>query len=101
MRMLLFFDLPTLTKKNMKEYRDFRKFLIQNGFLMLQESVYTKLLLNNTNTKLLQEKVEKNKPSEGLICVLNITEKQYQKMEYLLGNKSENIFDTDERIVIL
>ncbi len=101
MRMLLFFDLPTLTKKNNKEYRDFRKFLIQNGFLMVQESVYTKLLLNNNMTKLLQEKLEKNKPTEGLICTLVITEKQYQKMKYLLGNKSENIFDTDKRVIVL
>ena len=40
MRVLIFFDLPTLTVNDRQNYRTFRKFLIQNGFMMMQESVY-------------------------------------------------------------
>ena len=46
MRVIVFFDLPTLTSENRREYTKFRKFLIKNGFLMMQESVYTKMALN-------------------------------------------------------
>lgn len=46
MRILLFFDLPNITLEDKKEYRNFRKFLIKEGFFMMQESVYCKLLLN-------------------------------------------------------
>ncbi len=44
MRMLVFFDLPTLTKEDKRNYRQFRKLLIKNGFIMLQESVYCKMM---------------------------------------------------------
>ena len=48
MRIIVFFDLPTLTYKDQKEYRLFRKLLINDGFVMMQESIYTKLALNTT-----------------------------------------------------
>ena len=51
MRILLFFDLPTLESEDLKEYRHFRKFLISNGFIMLQESCYVKMLLNSTSAR--------------------------------------------------
>ena len=47
MRILVFFDLPTETSKDRKIYSKFRKFLIKEGFIMMQESVYSKLALNN------------------------------------------------------
>ena len=46
MRVMVLFDLPTITEKNRAEYRKFHKFLIQEGFIMMQESVYVKLALN-------------------------------------------------------
>ena len=58
MRMLVFFDLPTETEANRREYRRFRKLLICNGFLMLQESVYCKLLLNSTAQSAMTETSE-------------------------------------------
>lgn len=48
MRVILFFDLPTETLENKREYRKFRKFLIKKGFLMMQESVYCRLVINQT-----------------------------------------------------
>lgn len=44
MRIMVFFDLPTITPANRKDYANFRKYLIKNGFIMMQESVYSKLL---------------------------------------------------------
>ena len=45
MRVLVFFDLPTETLENKREYRKFHKLLIKNGFLMMQESVYSRMLI--------------------------------------------------------
>ena len=101
MRIVLFFDLPTLTEKNRKEYARFRKFLIKTGFMMLQESVYVKLALNATTTNTLMNNLEKNKPEEGLIQILLVTEKQYSKLYMLLGENRNEILDTTERLVFL
>lgn len=43
MRVMVFFDLPVITSANRKDYRDFHKYLIKTGFLMMQESVYCRL----------------------------------------------------------
>ena len=66
MRVLVFFDLPVITGENKRAYRKFRKYLLKNGFLMLQESVYCKLALNGTAVKAIVDNVHKNKPEEGL-----------------------------------
>ena len=101
MRVMVFFDLPVLTGSNRREYRKFRKFLFKSGFMMLQESVYCKLVQNTTVADALVENVRKNKPSEGLVQLLKITEKQYSKMEFIVGENTTNIIDTDERLIIL
>lgn len=101
MRVVVFFDLPVLTDKNRRDYRAFRKFLIKSGFLMLQESVYCKLAQNGAVADMIVENIRKHKPDEGLVQLLKITEKQYAKMEYIVGNNTNNIIDSDERLIIL
>ena len=101
MRIVLFFDLPTLTEKNRKEYSRFRKFLIKSGFMMLQESVYVKLALNSTAMNTLINNLEKNKPSEGLVQLLLVTEKQYSKLYMLLGESKNEVLNSTERLVFL
>lgn len=100
MRVIVFFDLPTLTSENRREYTRFRKFLIKNGFLMLQESVYTKMALNQTAAMSVVESVRKNKPLEGLVQMMTVTEKQYNRMEYVCGNFNSEVLCTDERLVV-
>ena len=80
MRVLVMFDLPTLTSGDLREYRRFRKFLITSGFIMLQESVYCKLVQNSSVASTVTDNVRKNKPPEGLVQVLSVTERQYAKM---------------------
>lgn len=101
MRVIVMFDLPTLTSINRKEYARFRKYLIKNGFLMMQQSVYCKLALNTTVANAIVKNVKKNKPTEGLVQLLTITEKQFSKMELVIGEIKTNVLDTDERLVIL
>ena len=100
-RIILFFDLPTESLENKREYRKFRKFLIKKGFLMLQESVYCKLALNQTVAKAVVNSVKSNKPKDGLVQLIVITEKQFSKMEYICGENKSNIIDSDSKLVIL
>ena len=101
MRILVFFDLPTETAKDRKSYSKFRKFLIKEGFIMMQESVYSKLTLNNSITNSIRDKIEKNKPPKGIVQMLVITEKQFASMEYIVGEKTYEKLDDMERLVIL
>lgn len=100
MRLLVFFDLPMITAKERKNYTKFRKFLLTEGFIMMQESVYCKLALNGTVCNLMKEKVRKAAPKEGLIQMLSITEKQYTKMEIIAGTTQTKFLDTDQRLVV-
>ena len=76
-------------------------FLIKKGFMMLQESVYCKLALNQTIANSIVESVKNNKPTDGLVLLLSVTEKQFSKMEYICGEKKSSIIDSDERLIIL
>lgn len=101
MRMLLMFDLPTETVEDRKNYRHFRRFLLAEGFLMHQYSVYSKLLLNNSAKKLLLDRLTKNKPPAEKITALTVTEKQFSKMVYLSGTSDPSVANTDKRVVFL
>lgn len=101
MRMILFFDLPTETSQERREYTRFRKYLLKSGFMMMQESVYCKIALNQTVVNSLYDSLQNNKPGKGLIQVLTVTEKQFSKMEFILGEYHGDIINTDERFVEL
>lgn len=101
MRMIVFFDLPVTTGKEQKEYRLFRKYLIQNGFVMMQESVYSKLFLNNNSTKIMRAQLRKHIPKDGLVQVLEVTEKQFASIEYLVGSAQNKVIDNMNRVVVL
>jgi CRISPR-associated protein Cas2 len=101
MRVLIMFDLPVVSQADRKEYTRFRKYLIKNGFLMMQESIYCKLAQNTTAADALIDNVRKNKPIKGLVQAMKITEKQYSKIEYIVGESSSEVIDTDEWLVIL
>ena len=101
MRILVMFDLPVGTESERKNYRLFRKYLIKSGFLMLQESVYCKIAQNTTVADAIIANVRKNRPDDGLVQVLKITEKQYSRMEYIVGESNSDVLDSDERLVVL
>ena len=89
MRLLVFFDLPVKTKKQRKKYTDFRRFLISKGYLMLQYSIYSKILNNRDSAVDHIKIVKKNVPQEGHIRIMMLTEKQYARMEIIVGGKSK------------
>lgn len=101
MRIIVFFDLPTETALNKREYRRFRSLLLKNGFIMMQESVYCRMVLNQTVVTSVTELIKRNKPKQGIVQLLTVTEKQFSKMEFITGEYESDFIDSDERIVIL
>lgn len=101
MRLIVFFDLPMETGQDRREYAGFRRFLIKNGFIMMQKSVYCKLAITQSAVDAYMESVRKHKPARGAVQALVITEKQYGRMEYILGKRTGDVLDSDERFVEL
>lgn len=101
MRIILFFDLPMITEDDKRIYTRFRKELVRNGYMMLQFSVYSKICTNREAAVNNILKIKKNVPENGSIRILLVTEKQYSKMEIILGGKSriENILTIDPLII--
>lgn len=101
MRTIVFFDLPNVYAKDKRNYMLFRKFLMNEGFIMMQESVYSKIVLNSQQANLLLNRVKKNSPKKGFIQLLTITEKQYANIEYIVGESNTKIINNEERLIIL
>ena len=101
MRILLFFDLPTETANDRRAYRQFRKMLLKEGFLMMQESVYSKLILNQQSANLVIAKLRKAKPAKGLVQLLTITEKQYSSIIDLVGIVNHIEVNSLDKVIVL
>ena len=101
MRLFVMFDLPVDTEQQRRNYRVFRKYLIESGFVMMQQSIYTKIAQNSSAANAIVAQLRKHKPPEGLVQVLQVTEKQYSKMEFIVGEAKTEVIDTDERLVVL
>ena len=101
MRVIVFFDLPVDTVSPRRSYRKFRKFLIRNGFIMMQESVYARLLLHTTGVNVIMTQLKNNKPADGLVQVLTVTEKQFSRMVLLGGTSESEVLNTTERLVFI
>ncbi len=94
MRIIVFFDLPVKSKAQVKAANQFRKFLIKDGYQMLQLSVYSRLTKGREATRKHHNRLRQNLPKEGSVRCLEVTEKQYASMEILVGTLS-----TDEKKV--
>lgn len=99
MRIIVFFDLPTNTKTERKHYAIFRKFLIKHGFSMLQFSVYERITRNHDDCEKYISMIENNKPPQGDIRCLSVTEKQYEGIKLILGSNEGKEDYSDEDLL--
>ncbi len=88
MWLFVFFDLPTNTKTERKAANKFRKDLLTDGFNMMQYSVYTRHCASKENADVHLLRVKGFIPSKGLVSILEITDKQYGRINNFWGNKS-------------
>lgn len=89
MRAIILFDLPSVEKQDIANNQKFIKKLKKIGFYMLQFSVYTKVLINQSEYDRIIKKVKKIIPNKGNIIILKLTDKQYNDMIYLNGEKNK------------
>lgn len=101
MRVMVFFDLPTETTENRKEYARFRRSLIKSGFIMMQESVYCRMLINQQAGQMVINTIRQNRPLHGIVQVMMITEKQFSKIEMITGSYQTEVLTGDERLVFI
>ncbi len=87
MRIILFFDLPMISDAEIRRYTKFRKYLIKNGYVMMQYSIYSKIFPNRDTVKWHKKELERNLPPDGSVMILQVTEKQYQSIQNLVGSK--------------
>ena len=100
MRVMILFDLPMDTSEDRANYARFRKNLIKDGYIMMQQSVYCKLVMSPLAGELAKVRVKKMMPSKGIIQAMIITEKQYADIEYLLGEAQTTKIDGTEKLVV-
>ena len=81
MWLFVFFDLPTETKTDRKRASDFRKYLLKNGFSMMQYSVYIRHCSSFENLEVHRKRVRKLLPPKGQVSMMHITDKQYGQIE--------------------
>lgn len=88
---MVFFDLPTETEKDRKNYTKFRKGIMKDGFGMFQFSIYTRHCSSFENAKVHIKRVKSILPPEGDIGIITITDKQFGMMEIFHGRKQEEV----------
>lgn len=98
---MVIFDMPTLTLEDKRVYRHLHKELLNLGFLMEQESFYSKLSINAGETLVLVRSLEKLGLDRGTVQLLSVTERQYNNMIYLIGAAESDVVNGTDRLVIL
>ena len=89
MWVLVFFDLPTETKKDKREYALFRKRLQMDGFSMFQFSIYVRHCASMDNAVVHIKRVKSFLPKFGHVAVMCITDKQFGEIEIFYCRKPE------------
>ncbi|WP_286908227.1 CRISPR-associated endonuclease Cas2 [Clostridium sp. UBA1652] len=86
MRLVVFFDLPVVERVDRKAYQNFRRFLLNDGYVMIQFSVYSRIVNGTEGALKHLKRLKENLPSKGSVRSLQITEKQYSEMKFLVGS---------------
>ncbi len=87
MWVLVFYDLPTETKKERKVAGDFRKKIMADGFAMFQFSLYLRHCASMENAQVHVQRVKKILPDKGKVGIMTVTDKQFGMMEIYHGQK--------------
>lgn len=85
MRFIVFFDLPVVSRTDRRAYTVFRRFLLNDGYDMLQFSVYGRILNGHDAENKHMKRLVDNLPPAGSVRCLTVTEKQFSGMRLLVG----------------
>ena len=87
MWVLVMFDLPVKTSHDRRRYVQFRRKLLQDGFVRMQFSVYTRYCPSRENAEVHAQRVERFVPENGDVRSITITDKQYARMRTYWGKR--------------
>lgn len=100
MRLFVFFDLPVATKEQRRSATRFRNELVNEGFIMLQFSVYCRVCRGQDIVDREIRRIKQILPSEGNIRILQVTDRQYAGMQILIGTpKIEEIIGAKQLLL--
>ncbi len=85
--LMVFFDLPVKSKQQRRVATKFRKFLLDDGYIMLQYSVYTRICRGQEAVTKHMGRLTKSLPDEGSVRSLQVTDAQYARMKTLVGTR--------------
>lgn len=98
MWLFVLFDLPTNTKKERKAASKFRKDLLNNGFTMMQYSVYTRHCASRESANVHIKRIKSMLPSAGQVSIAQITDKQYENIVNYWGVKTDPLPDQPKQL---
>ena len=101
MRIILMFDMPTITIEDRKNYSKFRDNLIDDGFIMIQYSIYVRICKNQDDITKHINRVKMFTPEKGNVRLLQVTEKQYEQMIMLRGIKNDDEKESNNSMIII
>lgn len=100
MWLFVFFDLPVKEKRERKAAARFRNFLLKDGYLMIQFSVYGRICNGQDRVDKHVQRIQANVPGRGSVRAMQITDKQYDRMKILVGNRTKNEKTKAEQLVL-
>lgn len=89
MWLFVMFDLDFGDKFKVKEYTKFRKFVLGEGFVMMQYSIYIKCFPSQAELALYKNRIKKRIPCSGQVRFLGVTGRQFANMEILTHKKQQ------------
>jgi len=98
MWVFVFFDLPTETQTDRKNYARFRKNLQKDGFTMLQYSIYTRHCASRENARVHINRTKAILPPKGEVIIFTLTDKQFGMMEFFRGPKETERPSTPQQL---
>ena len=100
MWLMVMFDLPTVSKEEKREYSRFRKYLLGEGFIQMQYSVYAKYCASRDNAQKYFRYIREIIPPGGYVRLLMITDKQFGDMVSLYGKTVEEVEKKPEQLLL-
>ena len=101
MWLFVFFDLPVGTKTERRQATQFRNFLKDDGFMMLQFSVYARVNRGEEAVDKHLARISRRLPPKGNVRTLTVTERQYARMKMLVGESTKNETVASKQMVLL
>jgi CRISPR-associated protein Cas2 len=100
MWVLAMFDLPVDDKEARKRYARFRKALLKDGFNRLQFSVYARCCASRENAEVHEKRVERAVPADGEVRVMQVTDKQFERMQVFWGGSRKRTEQPPEQLTL-